>query len=245
VRSVLEYIYKYLKLEIRGRNWFSVIISYLCCYVCLLFYGFDVVLAERSLFSTYKKCKANCEVLHTPNKIFWIVKFPFLWTHNCVCEKLILLYQLWEILVYISYNFLSEFARLTRLYVIVKSALFVLVVHCHSDATYQMWSFVVSEIFKLVSSLLLLQKYIHYDLVFFCTWLVAIVITLISLWEGVLIRVCIYIYIYIYIYTHTHTYLFICLFLLVRVDLFVIQKFHCQNISDFWMDGLSLVISEL
>ena len=98
------YNFKYLNLEIRGKNLSSFIISYLCCYVCLLFYGFDVVLAERDLFPSYKKCEANCEVLQIhQTKHFGLWNFCF---HEpitvCVCEKLILLYQSWYWYIYLS-----------------------------------------------------------------------------------------------------------------------------------------------
>jgi len=215
------YNFKYFKLEIRGKKWFSVIISYFC-YVYLLFYGFKVVLAERALFCTYKKCKANCEVLQihqTKHFGFWIFHFcePItvcVCVCVCVCEWerererrsycFINHERYWYI--YLSRIFCQNLQEWPN-YVIAQSELFVLVVHCHSDVTYQKWSFVVSEIFKLVSSLLLLWNMFIVTLFFFlCVWLVAIVITLISLSEGVLECICVCICIYIYIYSFICSY---------------------------------------
>ena len=77
----------------------------------------------------------------------------------CVREAHIALSIMRDTGIYIFLEILSEFARLTKLYVIAQSELFVLVIHCHSDVTYKTWSFVAPEIFKLVSSLFLLRKY--------------------------------------------------------------------------------------
>jgi hypothetical protein len=179
----------------------------LCMLTILWLWG---SVSRKGLFSTYKKCKANCEVL----KIHQTEHFR-LWSFHfcepitvCVCVYVRSSYCLINHeryrYIYIFLEILSEFARLTNLYVIAQSELFVLVVHCHSDVTYQTWSFVIPEIFKLVSSLLLLQKYIYYDFFFVCDlfplWLHLFHCQKVFLYIYMCVCVCVYIYIYIFIY---------------------------------------------
>jgi hypothetical protein len=60
-------IFKYFQLEIRGKNWFSVIISYLLyrLHVCLLFYGFKFAPAEQSCVSY------RCHACYSKWQMMW------------------------------------------------------------------------------------------------------------------------------------------------------------------------------
>ena len=103
------------------------------------------------------------------------------------------------IYVHIFQNFLSQFARVTKLCVIAQSELFVLVVHCHSDVTYQS-----GHLLCLRYSNWLVVSYYYENIFIMTSFFLCVCVTCCHCdYTYFIVRcsymcVCVYIYIYIY-----------------------------------------------